>query len=109
MQSGNRNRIEIEADKFATFFLMPKKEIERVFEKIFKTKKFKIDQDSAFALGFESEEALKKKCKTLRELTRLLAQQTLFYSNPFMSLVERFKVSVETMAIRLEELELVEY
>jgi len=105
----DRNRTEIEADKFASYFLMPKREVERVFWNNFHTKELKIDQDIAFAFGFSSEVDLKQSYKSEREFTRMLAQLKVYNSNPITSMVEHFNVSVEAMAIRIEELELVTY
>lgn len=53
--------------------------------------------------------AFRKQCNSQRELTRVLASAEFYRAKPFGSLAEMFNVSVETMAIRLEELELAEY
>ena len=104
--SQNKKRVEIEADKFATYFLMPRKEVERVFIRNFKTSKLIIDQDSAFSLGYSSKEELLKEIRSEREFSRLLSKSTIYQSVPIRSLVEHFNVSLEAMAIRLEELDL---
>lgn len=102
-----RDRIEIEADKFAVFFLMPKKLVLREFQKKFDSMPFVIDENSEFALGFQPNE-LRKKCKKLRDLSRIIAKADNYSGRFFPSIADTFKVSIEAMAIRLEELNLVE-
>lgn len=103
-----RNPIELEADKFATFFLMPEKLVREIFKKFFLTDRFNLDEATAFALGLSDYRALTKKYKTLRELSRLLASTERYNGLQFVSLADQFQVSTEAMAIRLEELGLVE-
>ena len=73
------------------------------------TKEFIIKEDTAFALNAEHIEALRAKCKNLRGLARILASAEFYNGKPFYSISKRFRVSAEAMAIRLEELELVEF
>lgn len=102
----SRDPIEWEADKFATFFLMPAKLVKTTFEKLFLTKKFLLNEETAFALGFSDFMELKGKIKTLRQLSRMLASAEYYNGRHFVSLANQFRVSTEAMAIRLEELEL---
>lgn len=104
-----RDRKELEADVFATFFLLPEKLVRAVFAQTFLTHKFVLDDGTAFALTSGSLESIQKKCGTLRDLTRMLANANYFNGVPFHSIAKRFGVSVEAMAIRLEELSLVEW
>ena len=104
--SASRNSIELEADKFATFFLMPRKQVATIFKRHFLTDKFSLDEATAFALGYSDLEVLRNKCKTPRQLSRLLASTEQFNGVHFISLANQFRVSPEAMAIRLEELEL---
>ncbi len=97
---------EIEADKFATYFLMPKKLLEKEFFSVYYSV-FQIDENSAFKFGGRSTRDLKNECKDLRALSRKLATAESFDNRHFSSLTKIFKVSVEAMAIRLEELKLV--
>ncbi len=103
----SRDPVELEADKFATFFLMPPNLVKTTLKKYFLTDKFFIDEATAHALGQGDFVTLKKKCKTLRHLSRLLADAEQYNSRHFTSLAKQFRVSTEAMAIRLEELELV--
>jgi len=102
---GLRDRREIEADKFATYFLMPEKVIRREFLVRFQTDRFTINDDSAFLLMNTTQEAMRMKMKNSRRLARMLAESER-YSFAFESMKSRFNVSIEAMAIRLEELNL---
>lgn len=104
-----RDKTEIEADKFATYFLMPTKWIKSEFGKRYTENIFQINEDSAFKFGGLSSIELKNECKNLRGLSRKLSSGEFFNNSKFISLAELFNVSVEAMAIRLEELNLVRY
>lgn len=101
-----RESTEREADKFATYFLMPEKYVRIAFERVFKTQKFVLNEETAFALNSDLD-TLRSKCKTKRDLSRLLAGATRYDGTPFRSLSEQFHVSIGAMAIRLEELRLI--
>jgi len=104
-----RSTEEFQADKFAAYFLMPGKIVEETFFQLFEIEKFKINENSATAIGAKSILFLREKCQNLRGLGRLVASLELYAGKPFKSLSEIFGVSVETMAIRLEELNLLEF
>ena len=103
----SRTGIEFEADKFASYFLMPAKQVQAAFERFFLTDQFTLNEASAFALGQGDYESLCNKCRTLRQLSRLLANVEYYNGVHFISLANQFLVSNEAMAIRLEELGLV--
>jgi Zn-dependent peptidase ImmA (M78 family) len=103
----SRDHKEFEANKFAIFFLMPSKLVRPTFKSHFLTEEFAINEATAFALGFNNSIELKRKYKTHRDLSRMLAAATQFNGRHFNSLATQFNVSIETMAIRLEELNLV--
>lgn len=107
--NASRSREEIQADKFATFFLMPAKLVEDIFFEIFQTDKFKINESSVLAIRGNSVSTLRKRCQDKRGLSRLLATTEYYGGKTFISLSKIFKVSIETMAIRLEELDLVDF
>ncbi len=104
-----KNREETEADKFATYFLMPKKWVIDFFLEIFGTTNFKIDGHSALLLNKSTESALRYECKDKRGLARMLSSHNYYAGKKFVPLIKIFKVSKETMAIRLEELNLLEF
>lgn len=101
--------IEVQADKFAAYFLMPGKLVEKFFTEIFETKKFVITESSALALRVGNIVDFKRKCKDIRGLARILASAEFYGGKSFNSLSKIFEVSTETMAIRLEELDLLEF
>jgi Zn-dependent peptidase ImmA (M78 family) len=104
----SRNTTEYEADKFATAFLMPERLIRTKFKNVFLTDVFILNENTAFALGSTDYNAMRNKCKTLRQLSKTLASSEFYNGRHFVSLAKQFTVSVEAMAIRLEELGLVE-
>lgn len=99
-----RDRVEFEADKFAVYFLLPAKLVRAEFEKRFLTQSFELNEDTEFALGKRKAGDSKR---SKRVLCRELAASIQFNGKFFVSLAERFGVTSETMAIRLEELRLV--
>ncbi len=101
----SRSTIEIQADKFATYFLMPQKQVRQIFKQFFLADKFILSEATAFALGSDYESLRKK---TLRQLSKILASAESFNGINFISLAGQFHVSIEAMAIRLEELGLIE-
>ena len=104
-----RDRTEWQADVFATYFLMPEKLVREAFEHAFKAREFVLNEDTAFALNAGSVETLRSTCGDVRGLSRLLARATQFDGVQFYPLAEQFGVSVEAMAIRLEELNLIDW
>lgn len=96
--------VETEANKFASYFLMPEKLVRQRFEMGFGTSPFFLTENTRFALSRGGIDL--RNCSTLRALTRVLASSTNYNGVRFRSLAEQFRVSDEAMAIRLEELEL---
>jgi Zn-dependent peptidase ImmA (M78 family)/formiminotetrahydrofolate cyclodeaminase len=107
--SYNKDFRERQANKFAAFFLMPEKQIKAIFQDLFLTDKFVIDQNSVFELRERSVSDFKAKCRDLHGLARFLATTEFYRGRSFNSISKIFKVSVGAMAIRLEELGLVEF
>ncbi|AWH84245.1 methenyltetrahydrofolate cyclohydrolase [Flavobacterium album] len=105
----SRDYTEVEADKFATYFLMPERIILREFHRIYSVPQFQLNEDLAFKFGGRSTIDLRRECKDRRGLSRKLASAELYNDNYFTSLSKLFGVSIEAMAIRLEELNLVLY
>jgi len=106
--SGTRGHVEIEADRFASFFLMPERLVRKEFQDRFGTKQFLLDDTSAFLLTNSTLDNIKKKVKDSRQLARILAESER-YGSTFTSLKSRFKVSTTAMSIRLEELNLIKF
>lgn len=95
---------EREADRFATFFVMPGKLLRECFVQRFGTECFVLSDDTAFALSRTTSDAVQKKNPTQRDVARTLASAETYNSRSFKSLAAQFGVSVGAMAIRLEEL-----
>jgi formiminotetrahydrofolate cyclodeaminase/Zn-dependent peptidase ImmA (M78 family) len=102
-----RSQEEMQADKFAAAFLMPKKIVAEIFEDLFGLKRFTLNETTAQALNRSSLHDLSKKVKTKRDLSRMIAKCEFYNHQPFTSLSSIFQVSIEAMAIRIEELNLV--
>lgn len=97
------------ADKGATYFLMPKKDVVNQFVSRFKTQSFSINEETSFNLTRGNVSDLKRECKNIREFSRKLSSVESYNGLRFESLAQRFNVSVQAMAIRLEQLNLLEY
>ena len=104
-----RSQEEMQADKFASYFLMPAKRVEEVFFELFEIPKFIINENNVLAIRERSIGGLKNKCKDIRGLSKLIASAEYYGGKPFNSLAKIFNVSIEAMAIRLEELKLIEF
>jgi Zn-dependent peptidase ImmA (M78 family) len=99
-----RDAGEREADKFASYFLMPGKLLRERFYQCFGTYRFVLSDDTAFALARASSDAVREKNPTQRHLARALASTESYNARSFQSLATQFRVSIGAMAIRLEEL-----
>lgn len=112
LDGANESRIsatEKQANKFASFFLMPKKILEQEYSERFGGKRFKIDEESAFKIPKTNLSEMRKRFNTKRKLSRYVASIEFYDSKPFNSLSSLFNVSIEAMAIRLEELDLIHF
>lgn len=83
---------------------MPERLVRARFAGVFATDCFVLDEETVFALSRCSPSDFQKKCKTLRDLSRTLANAEYYDDLRFVSLACQFRVSIEAMAIRLEEL-----
>lgn len=106
--ANRRDRIEVEADKFASVFLMPEKLLRIRFKQIFMCERFALNHETAFALDPSGLLALNNRNIARRELARILAKAERYNTRHVIPLFKQFKVSVEAMAIRIEELDLIE-
>lgn len=107
--SRSRERVEVEADKFASYFLMPTKQIKVQFNIRFLTMTLKVDDTTAFLLIGDSQQALRRRFDNRRQFTRFLAETGSYSGLQFRPLAEHFRVSIEAMAIRIEEMGLASY
>jgi Zn-dependent peptidase ImmA (M78 family) len=100
---------EREADTFAALFLLPEKRVIAAFKSKFLECPLHLNEQTAFALMSQDVESVRMKCRTLRDLTRVLSSAVYYNGLHFLSLADQFGVSIEAMAIRLEELKLVQF
>jgi hypothetical protein len=105
--ASSRERPERDADRFATLWLMPAKLMASEFKSAFLQNRFVLNTDTAFDLLGRSPDEVAKAYPTRRHLSRLIASASHYAGKQIYPLATRFRVSTETMAIRLEELELV--
>jgi Zn-dependent peptidase ImmA (M78 family) len=103
----SRDPEEAAADKFATAFLMPRKQVCSEFEAAFLASSFVITEATAYALTRSDLQTFQRTYSSKRAVARLLASIDRFNGNQVVPLNRIFRVSVEAMAIRLEELGLV--
>ena len=103
-----RDNIEREADTFATLFLMPENLVRGAFRLRFGVTQFVINEGTAFALNKGNVDQLRAECPQIRDLSKLLAGAEQYDQTRFSPLYKQFNVSIEAMAIRLEELRLIQ-
>ena len=105
MSINGRRQFASEARIFnVTHFLMPEKLVGARFESQFATECFALNEATVFALSGSNLFDFQKNCRTLRDLSRILAKAEYYNELYFTSLSNQFRVSPEAMAIRLEEL-----
>ncbi len=106
--SHRRPLMEKEADQFAAYFLLPAKYVTRAFETTFLVKGFfPFNDNTAFWLCPDNPDSVLRPHNP-RERSMALASTESYGGKHFLSLAKRFRVSATTMAIRLEELGLIE-
>jgi Zn-dependent peptidase ImmA (M78 family) len=97
---------EIEANRFASAYLMPRKLVHSRFYECFGVECFELTDATAFALCGTCDEKVQKIYRNPRQLSQHLSGAGEFNGHYFKPLHEQFKVSLAAMAIRLEELEI---
>lgn len=107
--ASNKDFAEREADVFAAFFLMPAKLVRAHFDSRFGPAPFLLNDDTAFALNGAGLEKMRAQYQSVRALSLQLAKAESFGGRRFVSLARLFEVSNEAMAIRLEELRLIDF
>ena len=100
---------ETQADRFAAYFLMPAKLVKEVFFEIFEMPAFVINENTALAMRISGVGAFRQRCPDRRALSRLVAAADYFAGKAFIPISKIFRVSIEAMAIRLEELSLINF
>lgn len=105
--SRSREQTELEADKFAACFLMPSRLVRELFAERFSSAPFILTDQTAYNLLHEPVERARQALPIRRAVARRLASAESYGGRFFTSLAAQLNVSVEAMAIRLEELGLI--
>lgn len=100
--------LEADANKFASVFLIPEKLLLAQFISCFGTDRLKVNHESAWLIFGVSDDVAYPRYKHLRQITDFIARTGTFAGRQFKPLHQQFRVSPTAMAIRLEELRLVE-
>ncbi|WP_101759817.1 cyclodeaminase/cyclohydrolase family protein [Oceanicoccus sp. KOV_DT_Chl] len=106
--SPQKDNIEYQADKFATYFLMPEKQVRRAFETMYLTSLFEIS-DLRVNLALAKDADKLRNASNIRDLSIILTSLEYYNGKPRSSLAKLFNVSTTAMARRLEELDLVRF
>ncbi len=107
--SSGGNIIERQADKFATYFTMPSKLVKSEFKKTFGVDVMKINEETTFAFNMDSTDSFRNQVRDLIGFSKFLASAEFYDRRSFDSLATRFGMSESAMAIRLKELNLLEF
>ncbi len=99
-----RDQVEKEADIFAKLFLLPEKLLRNYFEAFFGETHLEANEQTAFLLAGASLQDFYARYRSRRSFSRLVASCERYGNHRFVSLAKTFEISVEAMAIRLEEL-----
>ena len=100
---------EREADLFASCFLMPARHVIHEFYRRFHMNVFRMSEDVVFGLSLGNIGHVQKKIRKPREVSLISATSSAFMGTTFQPLCQFFRVSPVTMAIRLEEISLVDH
>lgn len=100
---------EIQANYFASMFLMTDRLVLQQFGACFRIRQFELTDEMAGALCQTSADCIRRRCKNLRQLSMLIAGADRFNGKNFLPLNSQFRVSITAMAIRLEDLRLVTF
>jgi Zn-dependent peptidase ImmA (M78 family)/formiminotetrahydrofolate cyclodeaminase len=97
---------ERQANYFAACFLMPSKIVRRIFQQVYSMNRFVVNTNTIFKIGNGlSVEEFQSKYPDIKRRARYLSS---YKGKTYQPLAKIFGVSVEAMAIRLRELNLVE-
>lgn len=99
---------ERDADAFSSCFVMPLKLLLREFSNRFGVDVFRLDQDAVFGLRLGTMDRARQIIRSPRDLALCVAGASSFMGNHFEPLSRFFRVSPTAMAIRLEEVGLVD-
>lgn len=99
---------EREADAFASCFIMPAKLVLRRFRDLFGMSVFRLNEDTVFGLQLGTIDQAQRRMRKQRDVALAVATASSFMGVSFEPLSRFFRVSPTTMAIRLEEVGIVD-
>lgn len=99
---------ERDADAFASCFIMPARLLLRRFHDLFRMGVFRLNEDTVFGLQLGTIDQAQRRMRKQRDIALALATANSFMGTSFKPLSRFFRVSPTTMAIRLEEVGLVD-
>lgn len=88
---------------------MPSKLVRQLFFEFFQVDQFEINEITSQMVANCTAFELKKRINNQQDLSRLISKCEFYDYRAFNSLSKIFNVSIEAMAIRLEELKLIRY
>lgn len=88
-----KSPVESQADKLATYFLMPRKQVIKVFNEWFGTTKFIVNEDNCYRHFNIGPSELREHTKTLRGLSLKLSSHEKQHNGRYGSIADLFKVS----------------
>lgn len=99
---------EREADAFSSCFIMPARLLLRRFRDLFGMDVFRLNEDTVFGFQMGTIDQAQRRIRKQRDVALVVATASSFMGVPFVPLSRFFRVSPTTMAIRLEEVGLVD-
>lgn len=103
-----KDKRERDADAFSSCFIMPAKLLLQRFCDQFRTDVFRLNEDTVFGLRLGSVDQAQRNIRTRRDVSLAIATANSFMGVAFEPLSRFFRVSPTAMAIRLEEVGLVD-
>jgi hypothetical protein len=107
--SSRKDKMEVDADNFASCFLMSARLLLNRFRLCFGVDVFRLNEDTAYGLRIPNIDAAQRRFRAPRDLALAVATTSIFMGCPFDSLANYFRVSPTAMAIRLEEVGLIDH
>jgi Zn-dependent peptidase ImmA (M78 family) len=103
-----KDKREVEADKFASCFLIPARLLLNRFQLCFGSQFLRLNEDTVYGLSIPNIDVAVRRFRNTRDLSLAIATTSSFMGRPFDSLSKYFRVSQTAMAIRLEEVGLID-
>lgn len=106
--SSRKDKREQDADAFASCFILPARLLLGIFRDRFGMNVFRLNEDTVFGLRLGTIDQAQRRMRTRRDVSLAVATASSFMGAAFEPLSRFFRVSPTAMAIRLEEVGLVD-